>query len=357
MDAATADFHSLGAPALRAAIEHADELEAALLARTQELESAGYHAQVLITPATRCSSSSTPRPARASRCGALRRQPRQAGRPARGSTPPPNCSPSSTPNPSASAPTRCCAPSFRTPSCPPRPTSAAPPRSPTSRSPPSSTSRSSAASRPAAPPLRHAGRTRHRRHVWPRRGLSPRVLEAKTIEALASAPRRARHAHRGQAQTRRRRQRHGRRPHAPPKYIGRARPRPRPLRQVSASKMRYQMDRLRRMAATFELQGADQPEQTRRRHHAAPASPKAIRRSASSAASGSSPHGSAAHGDPHQPHRHTSVAQSLHRLLAHDARVPLLGVISSSASSAFSPKSLILPRSPRSTVSKSLALI
>ena len=49
MDAATADFHSLGAPALRAAIEHADELEAALLARTQELESAGYHAQVLIT--------------------------------------------------------------------------------------------------------------------------------------------------------------------------------------------------------------------------------------------------------------------------------------------------------------------
>jgi hypothetical protein len=50
MDAATADFHSLGAPTLRAAIEHADELEAGLLARTQELESAGYHAQVLITP-------------------------------------------------------------------------------------------------------------------------------------------------------------------------------------------------------------------------------------------------------------------------------------------------------------------
>ena len=49
MDAATADFHSLGAPTLRAAIEHADELEAGLLARTQELEAAGYHAQVLIT--------------------------------------------------------------------------------------------------------------------------------------------------------------------------------------------------------------------------------------------------------------------------------------------------------------------
>ena len=50
MDAATPGFHALGAPALRAAIEHADELEAALLARTRELEAAGYHAQVLITP-------------------------------------------------------------------------------------------------------------------------------------------------------------------------------------------------------------------------------------------------------------------------------------------------------------------
>jgi len=50
MDAATRDFHALGASTLRAAIEHADELEAALLARSQELEAAGYHAQVLITP-------------------------------------------------------------------------------------------------------------------------------------------------------------------------------------------------------------------------------------------------------------------------------------------------------------------
>jgi len=50
MDASSSDFHSLGAPTLRAAIEHADELEAGLLARTQELEAAGYHAQVLITP-------------------------------------------------------------------------------------------------------------------------------------------------------------------------------------------------------------------------------------------------------------------------------------------------------------------
>jgi bacillithiol biosynthesis cysteine-adding enzyme BshC len=50
LDAASRDFHALGAPVLRAAIERADELETALLARTAELEAAGYHAQVLITP-------------------------------------------------------------------------------------------------------------------------------------------------------------------------------------------------------------------------------------------------------------------------------------------------------------------
>jgi len=50
MDAATRDFHALGASTLRAAIEHADELEAALRARSRELEAAGYHAQVLIAP-------------------------------------------------------------------------------------------------------------------------------------------------------------------------------------------------------------------------------------------------------------------------------------------------------------------
>ncbi len=50
MDAATREFHALGAPVLRSAIERAAELEAALLARTRELESAGYHAQVLVTP-------------------------------------------------------------------------------------------------------------------------------------------------------------------------------------------------------------------------------------------------------------------------------------------------------------------
>lgn len=48
MDAAGRDFHALGARALRAAIEDAEGMEAALLARTKELEAAGYHAQVLV---------------------------------------------------------------------------------------------------------------------------------------------------------------------------------------------------------------------------------------------------------------------------------------------------------------------
>ena len=50
MDAAGREFHALGAHVLRAAIERAEELEEALLARTQELEAAGYHAQVLVKP-------------------------------------------------------------------------------------------------------------------------------------------------------------------------------------------------------------------------------------------------------------------------------------------------------------------
>ncbi len=50
MDAAGRDFHALGASALRPAIECAADLEAALLARATELESAGYHAQVLVKP-------------------------------------------------------------------------------------------------------------------------------------------------------------------------------------------------------------------------------------------------------------------------------------------------------------------
>jgi bacillithiol biosynthesis cysteine-adding enzyme BshC len=50
MDAAGRDFHMLGSAALRYAIEHAEELEAALLHRAEELEAADYHAQVLVKP-------------------------------------------------------------------------------------------------------------------------------------------------------------------------------------------------------------------------------------------------------------------------------------------------------------------
>lgn len=48
MDAAGREFHRLGAPVLRAAIERAAELEAALLERTKLLEERGYAAQVLV---------------------------------------------------------------------------------------------------------------------------------------------------------------------------------------------------------------------------------------------------------------------------------------------------------------------
>lgn len=48
LDASTRGFHALGARALGYALEHAAELEAALLERSAELESAGYHAQVLV---------------------------------------------------------------------------------------------------------------------------------------------------------------------------------------------------------------------------------------------------------------------------------------------------------------------
>jgi bacillithiol biosynthesis cysteine-adding enzyme BshC len=50
MDAAGREFHALGAPTLRAAIERAEEFEVALLARTSELERHHYHAQVLVKP-------------------------------------------------------------------------------------------------------------------------------------------------------------------------------------------------------------------------------------------------------------------------------------------------------------------
>jgi bacillithiol synthase len=48
MDAASREFHALGAPVLWYAVEHAEALETGLLARSKELEAAGYHAQVLV---------------------------------------------------------------------------------------------------------------------------------------------------------------------------------------------------------------------------------------------------------------------------------------------------------------------
>ena len=48
MDASTRGFHALGASTLRYAIEHAAELQSALIARGRELEKSGYHAQVLV---------------------------------------------------------------------------------------------------------------------------------------------------------------------------------------------------------------------------------------------------------------------------------------------------------------------
>ena len=48
MDAASHEFHALGAPVLRTAIENASSLEESLIARSAELEAAGYHAQVLV---------------------------------------------------------------------------------------------------------------------------------------------------------------------------------------------------------------------------------------------------------------------------------------------------------------------
>jgi bacillithiol synthase len=49
LDASGRDMHRLGAPVLRAAIERADEFNAALLERNKDLEAAGYHAQVAVT--------------------------------------------------------------------------------------------------------------------------------------------------------------------------------------------------------------------------------------------------------------------------------------------------------------------
>ena len=48
LDAGGRAFHRMGAPVLRAALERADELHAALLERDRELAAAGYHAQVAV---------------------------------------------------------------------------------------------------------------------------------------------------------------------------------------------------------------------------------------------------------------------------------------------------------------------
>ena len=50
LDAAGREFHRMGSPVLRAALERADELHAALVERNGQLEVAGYHAQVAVAP-------------------------------------------------------------------------------------------------------------------------------------------------------------------------------------------------------------------------------------------------------------------------------------------------------------------
>jgi bacillithiol biosynthesis cysteine-adding enzyme BshC len=50
LDASGRAFHRMGAPVLRSALERADELHAALLERNKELEAGGYHAQVAVGP-------------------------------------------------------------------------------------------------------------------------------------------------------------------------------------------------------------------------------------------------------------------------------------------------------------------
>ncbi len=50
VDASTGHFHRLGAPVLRAGIERADEFHAALVERSHALEAAGYHTQVAVAP-------------------------------------------------------------------------------------------------------------------------------------------------------------------------------------------------------------------------------------------------------------------------------------------------------------------
>ena len=50
LDAESRNIHRIGAPVLKAALERADEFRSALEARNRELERAGYHAQVAVAP-------------------------------------------------------------------------------------------------------------------------------------------------------------------------------------------------------------------------------------------------------------------------------------------------------------------
>jgi bacillithiol synthase len=52
LDPSDRELHTVAAPILRQAIERSSELNEALLARGKELEAAGYHEQVKVTPAT-----------------------------------------------------------------------------------------------------------------------------------------------------------------------------------------------------------------------------------------------------------------------------------------------------------------
>ena len=52
MDPSDLDFHAIAQPIYKAAIERAQEIDDALLARGEELESAGYHQQVKVTPSS-----------------------------------------------------------------------------------------------------------------------------------------------------------------------------------------------------------------------------------------------------------------------------------------------------------------
>jgi bacillithiol biosynthesis cysteine-adding enzyme BshC len=52
LDPSDPELHRLGTPIFRAAIEHAEELDKALIARGKQLQGAGYHEQVKVTPSS-----------------------------------------------------------------------------------------------------------------------------------------------------------------------------------------------------------------------------------------------------------------------------------------------------------------